>query len=147
MRVLVTEFIRGERDHSLRFFFKERIAPRASRLSAVRRLVLLGRSTTEQPIPVQIALVTDDGIAYGALAEVGPAQTTHSVNLSALRQIRTPNIPHGYPSFVPFWSEAATAVPFEIGRAESVLLSIGPGLAPTSHGLPLGVEIERIWLE
>lgn len=71
----------------------------------------------------------------------------HSVELSEVRQFRAPNIPHDCSSFIPFWSEAATDVPFEINRVESLLVSIGPGLAPTANALPLGVEIERIWFE
>jgi hypothetical protein len=147
MRVFVTEFQRGQPDHSLRFFFKDRITPRIHQLPSTRRLVVLGRSALNESIPVQLALITEDGIAYGALVELGTKHAAHSVELSELRQVRAPNIPHGYPSFIPFWSEVATAVPFDVTRAESVLISIGPGLTTAADALPLGVEIERIWLE
>jgi hypothetical protein len=34
-----------------------------------------------------------------------------------------------------------------MNRAESVLVSIGPGIPPAEYGDVHGVDIERIWLE
>ena len=67
--------------------------------------------------------------------------------VAALRRVRSPNIPHGYPVFLHYWSSVGGDAPLDVSRAESVLISIGPGIA--SGDLPgvHGVQIERIWLE
>lgn len=67
--------------------------------------------------------------------------------MSSLKQVRAPNIPHGYPSFIDFWSLIDEQIPFDVADAEAVLVSIGPGLAPEDQAKVLGLQIERIWLE
>jgi hypothetical protein len=78
---------------------------------------------------------------------VQPRYGAYAVPVSALQQVRAPNIPHGYPVFIPFWSSVAAKIPLDISRAESVLVSIGPGIPAGEYSEPHGVEIERIWLE
>jgi hypothetical protein len=147
MEVLASDLDRREHDHSFRFFFKEKIHGRTADLPAQRSLVLYGKSATDRPCRVQLALVSTDGIAYGATVTVAPQHRTYAVSLDTLRQVRAPNIPHGYPVFIPFWSSVAEKIPFDITRAESVLVSIGPGIAATEYAQAHGVQVERIWLE
>lgn len=136
-----------ERDHSFRFHFGDRIASRRAQLADRRSLVLYGKSATDQSCPIQLALVTADGIAYGATVEIRPEHGRYTVPLDALSQTRSPNIPHGYPGFIAFWSSVADRVPFALEDAESVLVSIGPGRQPEGPPRVVGVQIERIWLE
>jgi hypothetical protein len=100
-----------------------------------------------RPCQVQLALVTTDGIAYGGLVTVGPAHAAVSIQVSALKKVRTPNIPHGYPVFIPFWSSVSADIPLSPEQIEAVLVSIGPGIPPAGFGTVHGVQIERIWLE
>lgn len=134
-------------DYSWRFFFRDRIQPRVDRLASARQFVVYGRSLTDRPCKVQLALVTADGFAYGALVEFTPQADTRVVALAALRPVASPNIPHGYPVFIPFWSPPATDTPLDVRRAESLLVSIGPGLAPADYDSIHAVAIERAWLE
>ncbi|HEX3730603.1 MAG TPA: hypothetical protein VHV47_12410 [Opitutaceae bacterium] len=146
LEMTAPELDRGEHDESFRFFFAHQTAGRSSDLAAGRTLVLCGRSATGAACPMQLALVTADGIAYGATVSVGPGFGRYSVPVSALAQVRSPNIPHGYPVFLHFWS-SAPPTPLVLGRAESVLVSIGPGMAPAAYPQEHRIEIERIWLE
>lgn len=136
-----------EHDYSFRFFFKDKIRGRTTGLGATHQLVLYGKSATDQPCPLQLALVTADGIAYGGVVTVLPVHGHYTVPLSALHKVRSPNIPHGYPVFIHFWSSLNADIPLDMNRVESVLVSIGPGLTAGDYAGTHGVNIERIWLE
>jgi len=136
-----------EHDSSFRFYFKDKIAGRTARLGAAHNIVLYGKSATDQPCPLQLALVTSDGIAYGGIVTVQPIHGTYTLPISALKKVRSPNIPHGYPVFIHFWSSIAADIDFDVSRVESVLVSVGPGIPPAEYGGAHGVNVERIWLE
>lgn len=144
---LAPDLAEGEPDFSLRFFFKDKIAGRAADLAGKRRLVLQARSATGRPCTVQVSLVMADGFAYGARVTVPAAWGPVAVPVAALRPVRSPNLPHGYPVFIPFWSPPAASAGFELRQAESVLVSLGPGLTPADYAPAPGIELERIWLE
>lgn len=147
LEVIARDLADGEHDQSFRFFFRDKINGRTGDLKNARQLSFFGESATEKPCTVQLALITADGIAYGALVTAQPKHGIYSVPLDALRQVRAPNIPHGYPVFIPFWSSVGTAIPLDLNRIESVLVSIGPGLPASEYAVPHGLRIERIWLE
>jgi hypothetical protein len=147
LEVMASDLAAGEHDHSFRYFFKDKINGRQTDPGTAAEIVLFGKSATDRPCIVQLALVTEDGIAYGATATVEPRYGAYSVPISALQQVRAPNIPHGYPVFIPFWSSVSTSVRFDINRVESVLISIGPGIPADEYAQPHGLQIERMWLD
>ncbi|HXQ82036.1 MAG TPA: hypothetical protein VN775_12025 [Opitutaceae bacterium] len=147
MAVLVGDLGLGEHDHSFRFYFRDRINGRGANLGLPSRLVLFGKSATDQPCPLQVALITADGIAYGGMVSVQPGFGACEIPISALRKVRSPNIPHGYPVFLHYWSSVGADTPLDMNRAESVLVSIGPGIPASEYGAVHGVDIGRIWLE
>lgn len=136
-----------EHDDSFRFFCKDRIAGRAERLGSATKLVVYGRSASDRPCPVQVALVTEDGLAYGGIVELPPHFTAGEIPLAALKQVRSPNIPHGYPVFIPFWSPAGPPTPLDLHKVESVLVSIGPSVPAAEYTQPHRIDLERVWLE
>jgi len=145
--VVVTRLGEGEHDHSLRFFFKDKLQGRVSDLANVDRLVMYGRSAAQKPCQIQLALMTTEGIAYGGLVTVQPTYGAYSLNVKALTQVRAPNIPHGYPVFIHFWNSVDAAVPLDLKQIESVLVSIGPGIAAAEYDEEHEIQIERIWLD
>jgi hypothetical protein len=147
MAVIATKLAQREHDHSFRFYFKNKIAGRTSRLASSAKIVLYGKSATDHPCPIQVSLVTADGNTYGRVVTVQPANAAYSIPIAELKQVRSPNIPHGYPSFIPFWSTPSTPAPLDLRQVESVLVSIGPGIPAAEYKNNHGVNIERIWLE
>ncbi len=147
LQVMARDLDLGEHDESIRYFFKGRVGGRTAELSTARQLVLFGRSATNQPCPVQLALVTSDGIAYGARVVVGRKYARYTVPLGNLAQVRSPNIPHGYPVFIDYWSSTKVKIPFAPSQSESLLISIGPGMPPAELGGDHGIEVERVWVE
>jgi len=147
IELLATDLEEGGHDQSLRFFFKDKINGRTTDVGTATRLTLYGKSMTDKPTPVQLALTTAEGVTYGGSVTVEPHHGSYSVPISALKQVRSPNIPHGYPVFIPFWNSLKVQLPLDLSRAESVLVSIGPGIAASEYQQPHGVQIERIWLD
>jgi hypothetical protein len=147
MEVIADDLAESEHDYSFRFFCKNKIRGRTSDLGAATKVVLYGRSATDQPCPLQVALVTADGIAYGGLVTVRPEHGAYAIPVSALHQVRAPNIPHGYPVFIHFWSSVSAKVPLDVTRVDGVLVSIGPDIPASDYATPHGVQIRRIWLE
>ena len=137
----------GEHDHSFRFYFKNKVGGRSGELAASLRIVVFGRSSTDKPCPLQLSLVTADGAAFGGEVTVLPTPGAYSVPVSELHNVRSPNIPHGYPVFLHYWSSVGAGTSLDLSRAESVLVSIGPGIAPGDLPGIHGVRIEKIWLE
>ena len=147
LEVMANGLAESEHDVSFRYFLKDKVNGRQTDLGAATEIVLYGRSATARPCKVQLALVTADGIAYGAIATVQPQYGAYSVPVSALHQVRAPNIPHGYPVFIHFWSSAGKSIPLDMTRVESVLVSIGPGIPASEYDQSHGLQIERIWLD
>jgi hypothetical protein len=147
MAVLVGDLELAEHDHSLRFYFRDRISGRAPNLGSAVKLVFYGKSATDMPCPIQLALVTADGTAYGGMVTVPPVYGACEIPVGALHWVRSPNIPHGYPVFLHYWSSVGADTPLDLNRAESVLISIGPGIPSGEFGAVHGVDIGRIWLE
>jgi hypothetical protein len=147
MEYVTHELTEKAPDYSFRFFFKNKIHGRTLQLPNTSELVMYGRSATTQALPVQLALVTSDGLAYGGIVMVKPIDDTYAIPFTSLHQLRSPNIPHGYPVFIPFWSEVGPPVPLDLNKVESVLVSIGPGMATADYPGTHGLNIERIWLK
>jgi hypothetical protein len=147
MALVTRDLDEPEHDFSFRFFFKPKIKGRTSGLAAMQQLVMYGKSSTDKPCLLQLALITSDGIAYGGMVTVNPVHGTYRIPVSALHQVRSPNIPHGYPVFIHFWSGPGANIPLDLNHIESVLVSIGPGIPAADYPGEHGVQIERIWLE
>jgi hypothetical protein len=147
MKMSADDLYRGEHDRSFRFYFRDKIGDRRDDLSLEGRLVLYGRSADEAPVRVQLALVTSDGVAFGGMVTVNPKWGACPIDIAELKPVRMPNIPHGYPRFIPFWSEPPNANPLELQKIESVMVSIGPEIAETELDQPHRLLIERIWIE
>jgi hypothetical protein len=49
--------------------------------------------------------------------------------------------------FLHYWSAVGGDAPLDLSQAESVLVSIGPGIETDDLPGVHGVQIERIWLE
>jgi hypothetical protein len=147
LRMLAERLDLGDHDESFRFFFKNHTAGRTADFATARHLVFYGRSGDERPCPVQIAVVTSDGAAYGARITVGPEYGRHDIAVDALAPVPSPNIPYGYPVFLRHWYAPADPAPLDLTRAESILVSIGPGLSADELAHRHEVDIQRIWAE
>lgn len=135
------------REHRIasRFFFKDRIRGRTGDLEDKRMLVFSAYSATGETVPVELALVLDDGTAYGTMIRVSPEPGIYRVPLEQLEKVRSMNLPDGYPVFLPFYSRGRFDESFDITKAESVQFSIGRDIH--EYDRPYGVAVNRIYLD
>jgi hypothetical protein len=147
LRFLAWDLDLGEHDASIRSFFRARTGRRLAEGPTPTKLVLYGRAALGAETKLQLALVNSDGFAYGATVAIGATSGRFEVPLDKLAPVRSPNIPHGYPVFLRYWSPPDPRQPLDLGKAESLLISLGPGLSAAELANPAGVEIERVWLQ
>lgn len=134
-------------DYSFRMFFKDRIAGRISDLEEMKRIVISGKSATNAPCPVQLALVMDDGTTFGGSVHMGLEKKEYSVALDQLIAVPMNLIPEGFPGFLPRSFQHTESITFDINRIEMLQLTIGAGAPESSNGPELAISIEGIWLE
>jgi hypothetical protein len=137
----------GEHHIAARFFFAGKTKGRHPDLKSCSHLVLSGYSLNEEPVIVQLGLVTDLGFTYAGLLTVDPGFGVYNIELNHLKKVRSVILPHTYPTFLPFYCKNGPEGPFDITRAESVHISIGPGIPESDFEKSFGIAIERIYMK
>jgi len=134
-------------DYSIRYFFGGKIAGRKGELASRKRMVISARSLEDRAYPLQVALITSDGNAYGATIQLEPNQREYSVSFSDLKAVPIVTLPRPYPTFLPYFFEPSVKAPFDTGRMESIQISIGPGMDASEIGKGHSLAIRSIRLE
>lgn len=122
-------------------------AHRLKSIGSKKSLVIHGNAMHGKACKLQIALVMQDGTAYGGIINVDPLWGSYSVTLKDLEAVRTVLLPRPYPSFLPYWFEPSKKSKFDISRVESIQISIGPGIPEEKYGEKHGVAISWISLQ
>lgn len=134
-------------DYSFKHYTLKYTEGRSEDLADKQELVFKGHALTKQPFPLQIAIVLDDGAAYGATIELTPGQESYRLPLSSLKPVKTVTLPRPYPGFLPYYLEHQIEKPFDIRRMESLQFSIGPGLSANRVSEAFGLSIIGVCLE
>jgi hypothetical protein len=134
-------------DYSIRYFFGEKIKGRANDMTGKQRIILKGRSLNGKPLKIQIALIQKDGTVFGGTITLGTTTADHDLKLSELKEVPLVTLPRPYPSFLPYFFKAEFTSGFSISKAESLQLSIGPGLDEMELREKNGFALESVRLE
>ena len=134
-------------DYTFKHYILDAIEGRKSDLDAKKFIVFKGRALRDRDTPLQIALVLDDGSAYGGIVTLTPKTDTYVLELSNLRPVKTVTLPRPYPSFLPYYFEHNNPEIFDINRIESIQFSLGPGLNKKELKEEYGLSIISLWLE
>ena len=135
-------------DYSFKHFVIDKIINRKDDLASTSELVVKGRSLLGESVSVQIALVLSDGSSYGGLVELLPKATQeYRIKLSDLNLVKTVLLPRPYPTFLPYYFQQDSQMPFNLRDVESVQFSIGPGLRENLQNSPVKIGISSLWLE
>ncbi|MDT0676552.1 cellulase family glycosylhydrolase [Autumnicola musiva] len=115
-------------DYSFRYNFQERIKGRLEELPAKQELVIKARSLNDKPETLQVALVMDNGAAFGKIIKLTPEIEEYRVSLEELQPVKTVTLPRPYPSFLPYYFDHNYKGEFNLKNTESLQFSIGPGM-------------------
>jgi hypothetical protein len=146
LNMSVRNLLRVEHRYAARFFFAGKTEGRKSDLISCSRIVLSGYSLGSEPLIIELGIVTDLGYTYAGLLTVKPESGEYSIALSDLKKTKTVILPNVYPTFLPFYFEGEDNDIPDITKAESVQISIGPGIPESEYDKPYGVAIEKIYL-
>jgi len=134
-------------DYSMRYCFIHKLQGRKQDLSVAKKIVFHGRALNERPCKLQIALVMNDGSAYGGVIDVDPKKGNYELALANLKKVKLVSLPRPYPSFLDYYFESAAAGSLDMNAVETLQLSIGPGIAESDLQNKQGVGIESVSLE
>jgi len=135
-----------EGDHSLRTYCREKITCRKEDLKTKRGIALYGHSLHGKSCKVQLALIMQDGMAYGGVLDIGVDEGLYTLSLDHLIKVRTVLLPRPYPTFLPYWFEMNLGGNLDLKEVESIQISIGPGIPENEYGQRHGVAIGKIML-
>lgn len=134
-------------DYSMRYHVGRNIGSRTDALSSKKTIVFRGKSLTGLSIPVQVALVTADGHAYGGIVHLETEMKAHELRIEDLQDVELVLLPRPYPTFLPYYFENAGKSSLDLRDVEVVQVSIGPGLPDDTKEKPQGIAIEQIFLK
>ena len=131
----------------MRYYFGQKVTGRKQDIPAKTKLVFRGRSLHETPCPLQLALITTGGVAFGSVLTIGSTAGEYNVALSDLKPIKMVSLPRPYPTFLPYYFERNEVVKLDMNALEALQISIGPGIPESSLERDHGVAIESVRLE
>ena len=133
------------------YTFKHNLMPylKASKQSASDKkyLTVSGRSLLGVAYPVQVALVMDNGAAFGAVVELKTSGEPQRIDLNDLKPVKTVTLPRPYPTFLPYYFEHNNQDQFDLLRAEFIQISLGPGMTAEQINGSHELAITKIYLE
>ncbi len=134
-------------DYSFKHFVLDKIQSAAAALPTKTKLIFYGNSLHEKPCILQIALVMNDGHAYGKVIEITPKTRDYSLNLTDLKPVKTVTLPRPYPTFLPYYLDHQLRSAFDLSKVESIQFSIGPEIPAVQLQEKHGIELIHIRLE
>ncbi|WP_228850418.1 cellulase family glycosylhydrolase [Aegicerativicinus sediminis] len=134
-------------DYSIKHFVIDELKSGIGSLSEKEKIVFKGRSLQEKPQIIQIALVQNDGSAFGGELLLSQELDEYKLNLEDLKLVKTVILPRPYPSFLPYFFNPDKPKEFDINAVESIQISVGPGLTEKEQKESQGFGVVFIKLE
>ena len=116
-------------DYSIKYYVNDKIDHLRKQLSQKKTLIIKARSLTSNTETLQVALVTNDGTAYGKVIEIGTEMKEYEIPIMDLKKVKTVTMPRPYPTFLPYYFISENNNPIAIEHIEGIQISIGPGLS------------------
>ncbi len=136
-------------DYSFRYNFSEKVKGRIDELNRFKKIVIQARSMDDKSFPLQVALVTRDGNAFGALITLeNQASNEYTINIADLKPVKLVSLPRPYPGFLPYFFNIAIANKFlDLTKIESLQVSLGPGIEKDNLQSAFSFSVESVRLD
>ncbi|MCH4823675.1 hypothetical protein ML462_10880 [Gramella lutea] len=132
-------------DYSFRYNFLQKIKNR--KLSGQDKLIVTGRSLSENTKKLLVSLVMNNGAAFGKIIDLPEKTSDIEIPLEDFKLTKTVTLPRPYPGFLPYYFDHSYKGDFKIEDIESIQFSIGPGLQKEDLQKSQGVGIRSVRLE
>lgn len=143
-RASTTE-LSGEHVLGFQQYVADKLRGRMGEISSFGKLVIRARTTTG-PVALKIGLVTTEATGYAATVNLTDQMQEFEIPLASLQPAPFLLLPRPYPGFHPFFFQAATPGPFQLGQVERLELSIGEQVSPRDFKKSYGFEVEAVLL-
>ena len=134
-------------DYSMRYYFGKQTAGRKTDILTANSIVVRGRSLMSRDCPVQVALVTANGEAYGGIVTLGKAPDDYAIPISNLKPVKLVTLPRPYPTFLPYFFKGEPGSGLDMAEVETLQLSVGPGTSSDMSQGAVEIGIESVRLE
>jgi hypothetical protein len=139
-------FAQPVHDYSMRFYFGDKTEGRKGDRAAKKYLYIKGRSLNDKPCKVQLALIQKDGSAFGGTVDLLPEGGVYRLDLTQLAPVPIVTLPRPYPTFLPYFFQRQPGA-FSLQNAETLQISIGPGIPQEEIYRRHGMGVTRVWME
>jgi hypothetical protein len=129
-------------DYTFKYFFKNDVKGRQESMSQKSRLVVGVSTGTKEPQPIEIGIITAEGIAFTATFEVVAGTNIYTIPLSGFKQGKYVMVKRPYPGFMPYFHESDRQFDLDSGEMETIQFSVKKGLSPK-----VDLSVAKIWLE
>ncbi|MBB6462347.1 glycoside hydrolase family 5 protein [Flammeovirga kamogawensis] len=111
-------------NYALRYYFSNTLKTSNTTIGNYTQLEIIGNALVDTPQKIEIALVGNDGTAFGAIVEMTEKKGIYVVKLDTLRPTKLVTLPRPYPDFLPYYF-SPTTVKTEIDwrKIESIQLA------------------------
>lgn len=114
-------------DYTMHFYFGDKVAARKAALEG-KTILELEAWTDDTPLPLQVALVNKEGIAYGTTVSLQPYRSLIRIPLQDLQPVPLVLLPRPFPEFTPYYFIHPQNMQFAAEQLESIQFSLGPGI-------------------
>ena len=127
-------------------FIANKFEGRQSETGSFTKLLIRARTIKQKSLKVKVAIITNDGSAFGAYITVNNQYQDIEIPLSSLQTDSALLLPRPYPGFQPLMFKASATGGFNLRDADKLEVSFGKD-ATLQNGEVLTLELESIMLK
>lgn len=115
-------------EYNLKHYLNPAIDPIRDHLAGKEKIVFKGRALYNSKEPLQIAIILQNGEAFGATIKLKKELAEYEIPLADLKPVPNVPMPRPYPTFLPYYFSPDSEPKFDITQAAGLLISLGPGI-------------------
>lgn len=134
--------------YAMRFSFKQKTDGRKTDFGSAKKLVFSGRSLTDKPCQIQLALIGKDGSVFGGTVNVGEKDGEYALMTDDLKKVSFVSLPRPYPGFLPYLVETNPVTSkLDLTSIETLQISIVNDAGQPALKAPHGIAIRSVVLK
>lgn len=132
-------------DYSFRYNFSDKLGARS--ITDKDKLIIEARSLVDSPENMQVALVMNNGAAFGKTVQLSEEVKELDIDLKDLEPVKTVTLPRPYPGFLPYYFDHSYKGNLKMEDVEAIQFSIGPGIEEEQLQQPHAVGIRSVRIQ